>query len=43
MAVPGKDLHATARQFHFSLPEERLPAFQALVDGFLAPYDRLDG
>jgi hypothetical protein len=43
MAVPGKDLQATARQFHLSLPEERQPAFQALVDGFLAPYDRLDG
>jgi hypothetical protein len=46
MAVrrPGpQDLQATARQFHFSLPEERLPAFQALVDRFLALYDRLDG
>jgi hypothetical protein len=40
MAVrrPGpKDLQAIARLFHFGLPEERLPAFHALVDGFLTP------
>ena len=45
MAVrrPGpEDLQAIARQFHFTIPTERLPAFQALVEGFLAPYDRLD-
>jgi amidase len=45
MAVrrPGsEDLQAIASQFHFTIPEERMPAFQALVEGFLAPYDRLD-
>ena len=45
MAVqrPGPDdLAAIARQFHFSIPPERMPAFEALVEGFLAPYDRLD-
>ena len=37
-----EDLTAIARQFHFSIPQERIPAFEALVEGFLAPYDRLD-
>ena len=37
-----EDLQAIARQFHFTIPDERLPAFQALVEGFLAPYDRLE-
>ena len=36
------DLAAIARQFHFAIPPERMPAFEALVEGFLAPYDRLD-
>jgi hypothetical protein len=36
------DLAAIARQFHFSIPQERMRAFEALVEGFLAPYDRLD-
>src|SRR5919107_2897938 len=38
----AKDLAAIASQFHFSIPQERMPAFEALVEGFLAPYDRLD-
>jgi len=38
---PG-DLRSIARQFHFSLSDERMPAFQALLDGFLDPYERLD-
>jgi amidase len=45
MAVqrPGPDdLRAIAERFHFTIPDERLPAFQALVEGMLAPYDRLD-
>jgi amidase len=37
-----EDLAAIAGQFHFSIPQERMPAFQTLVEGFLAPYDRLD-
>src|ERR671921_924032 len=36
------DLAAIARLFHFGIPQERMPAFEALVEGFLAPYDRLD-
>src|SRR5919112_6883798 len=36
------DLTAMARQFHFGISQERMPAFEALVEGFLAPYDRLD-
>jgi amidase len=36
------DLTEIARQFHFGLAPERMPAFEALVEGFLAPYDRLD-
>jgi amidase len=45
MAVrrPGaEDLRAIARRFHFTIPDQRMPAFQALVESFLAPYDRLD-
>jgi amidase len=45
MAVqrPGPDdLVGIARQFHFGIPQERMPAFEGLVEGFLAPYDRLD-
>ena len=38
----AEDLTAIAGQFHFSIPQERMPAFQTLVEGFLAPYDRLD-
>src|ERR671910_3506747 len=37
-----ENLAAIASQFHFSIPQERMPAFEALVEGFLAPYDRLD-
>src|SRR5215216_3421766 len=36
------DLVAIAHQFHFDISQERMPAFEALVEGFLAPYDRLD-
>jgi amidase len=36
------DLSTIARQFHFTIPPERLPVVQALVEGLLAPYDRLD-
>ena len=36
------DLVTIARQFWFEIPPERMPAFEALVEGFLAPYDRLD-
>src|SRR6266516_6590974 len=45
MAVrrPGPDdLAAIAREFHFSIPEERMTTVQALIEGFIAPYDRLD-
>src|SRR5215218_8004332 len=45
MAVqrPGPDdLGEIARQFHFGISQERMPAFEGLVEGFLAPYDRLD-
>jgi amidase len=45
MAVqrPGPDdLVGIARQFHFGIPQERMPAFEGLIEGFLAPYDRLD-
>jgi amidase len=37
-----EDLAAIARQFHFAISEEGMPAYEALVEGFLAPYDRLD-
>jgi hypothetical protein len=36
------DLSDISRQFHFTIPAERIPVAQALVEGFLAPYDRLD-
>src|SRR4029450_6975215 len=36
------DLVAIARQFYFAIRQARMPAFEALVEGFLAPYDRLD-
>jgi amidase len=36
------DLSAIARQFHFTVPPERMPVVQALVEGLLAPYDRLE-
>jgi amidase len=36
------DLSAIARRFHFTIPAERMPVVQALVEGLLAPYDRLD-
>ena len=36
------DLARIAREFHFTIPDERMPVVQALVEGFLAPYDRLD-
>jgi amidase len=40
---PGPDdLVAIAREFHFTIPPEQLPSFQAVLEGFLAPYDRLD-
>jgi amidase len=45
MAVrrPGaRDLDSIAREFHFTIPEERMPVVQALLEGFLSPYDRLD-
>jgi amidase len=45
MAVrrPGpEELRAIARRFHFTIPDQRMPAFEALVESFLAPYDRLD-
>ncbi|MGH3949170.1 MAG: amidase [Pseudonocardiaceae bacterium] len=45
MAVrrPGPDqLARIARDFHFTISDERLPAVQAILEGFLAPYDRLD-
>jgi hypothetical protein len=31
------DLAAIARRFHFGIAQEQLPAFEALVEGFLAP------
>jgi amidase len=36
------DLSDIASQFHFTIPPERMPVVQALVEGLLAPYDRLD-
>lgn len=36
------DLRRIAREFHFTIPDERMPVVQALVDGLLSPYDRLD-
>ena len=45
MAVrrPGQDdLRRIASDFHFSISEERMPVVQALLEGFIGPYDRLD-
>jgi amidase len=40
---PGPDdLRSIAHQFHFTVPDEQMPAFQVLLEGFLAPYERLD-
>jgi hypothetical protein len=40
---PGPDdLRSIAHQLHFSVPDEQMPAFQVLLEGFLAPYERLD-
>ena len=40
---PGPDdLRAIARRFHFTIPDDRMPVVEALLEGFLAPYDRLD-
>src|SRR6185437_5451840 len=40
---PGPDdLRAIAQRFHFTIPDDQMPAFEALLEGFLAPYDRLD-
>jgi len=40
---PGPDdLRAIAQRFHFTIPDDEMPAFEALLEGFLAPYDRLD-
>jgi hypothetical protein len=32
-----EDLQAIARQFHFTIPDQRMATFQALLEGFLAP------
>ncbi len=37
----SEDLQAIARQFHFTIPDGRMASVQALLEGFLAPYDRL--
>jgi amidase len=45
MAVrrPGADdLRKIASDFHFTISDERLPVVQALLEGFIGPYDRLD-
>ena len=45
MAVqrPGPDdLRAIARRFHFTIPDDQMPTVEALLEGFLAPYDRLN-
>lgn len=36
------DLTRIARDFHFTISDDRLPVVQALLEGFLGPYDRLD-
>jgi amidase len=36
------DLRKIASEFHFTIPQERMPVVQALLEGFLSPYDRLD-
>jgi amidase len=45
MAVrrPGDDdLRRIASDFHFTISDERMPVVQALLEGFIGPYDRLD-
>jgi len=36
------DLHRIASEFHFTISDQRLPVVQALLEGFIGPYDRLD-
>ncbi|MQA63886.1 MAG: amidase [Actinophytocola sp.] len=36
------DLTRIAREFHFTISDDRLPVVQTLLEGFLGPYDRLD-
>jgi len=36
------DLRAIARRFNFTIPDDQMPTVEALLEGFLAPYDRLD-
>ncbi len=36
------DLRRIAHDFHFTIPDERMAVVQALVEGLLSPYDRLD-
>jgi amidase len=36
------DLRKIASEFHFTIPDERMPVVRTLVDGLLSPYDRLD-
>jgi amidase len=36
------DLRKIASEFHFTIPDERMPVVRALVEGLLSPYDRLD-
>jgi amidase len=36
------DLRKIASEFHFTIPDERMPVVRALLEGFLSPYDRLD-
>src|ERR671938_349576 len=38
-----EDLVEIARKFYFTIPDERMASIQALLDGFLAPYVRIDG
>jgi amidase len=37
-----EDLARIAADYHFSIRSEQMPAVQALLEGFLAPYDELD-
>jgi amidase len=36
------DLRRIASEFHFTIADDRMPVVQALVEGLVAPYDRLD-
>jgi amidase len=36
------DLRKIASEFHFTIPDDRMPVVRALVEGLLSPYDRLD-